>query len=601
MASFLDGFFSLGADANKAKEPEKETQQGVVSGFADELSLDKPDTELVELAKKWEQKWISSEVRKDLERKQDENEKYWKGDHHTLAQKTTGKRELVDNLIFEAIETFLPVATRNNPEPVVQSDESDGGRLLAKKVADRLVDLADTLRLKLKLKKVVRHWALYYLGVAKVGWSQKTNEIALQVKRPQQLVLDPEAITDECDYDGEYLGEYKTETASDIVQKYPDKEEFIKKIANNQLGTKLRYIEWWTPSFVFWSLKDEILGKAKNPHWNYEQVQDIPKSVDEFGLYIPPSQQAVQLPNFFSSPKVPYVFLSIFNLGKGPVDDSSLIEQVIPLQDVINKRQRQIDKNADRMNAGAILSGDSFSRDQAKQAADAINAGKSVWVPRGNPNNAYKRDSGQSLPPFVYQSLIDYRNELRSIFGTTGLSSPGIKSEDTVRGKILVKGTDQDRATLVIDHVEQFVDCVFNWMVQLMYVYYDSPRSVSRIQGSDVIVRDEFVYPLVVSVKAGSLIPKDRLTLRNEAIDLWSAQALDPLTLFERLEDPNPQQSAQRLILWKTNPLLYAQTYGGLPQEALPPPVVQGGGGAVPPSEEQPKESANLLSEVPIQ
>lgn len=600
--SLLSGFLSLAGRTNKVNQEDLEIKEGVVSDLEDELTLKKTDEELIELANQWEERWNTSAGKSELDRKQKENEKYWLGDHHTPAQKTTGKKELVDNLIFEALETFLPVITRQNPEPMVSSDDSDIGRLLSKKVADRLKDLADVLRMKLKLKKAARHWALYYLGCVKLGWSAERNEIALQVIRPQTLILDPDAITDECEYDGEYLGQYRTESAKDLAIRFPSKATYIKEKVNNKLGTKLRYVEWWTTDYLFWTLEGKILGKAKNPHWNYETTQTIPESVDEYGMSIPSSSQTIKGVNHFALRKIPFAFLSVFNLGKGPVDDSSLIEQTISQQDLINKRQRQIDRNADGMNAGAIVSGDAFTKEQAKQVADALKKGQTVWVPRGDINSVYKRDAGIPLPQFIYQSLIDSRAELRNVFGTSGISSSGIKSEETVRGKILVKGADTDRAALIVDHIEQFSDYIFNWMVQLMVVYYDEPRSVGRTQGATMIINSEFTTPLVVSVKEGSLIPKDRLTERNEAIDLWSAQAIDPLTFMERLEVPNPQESAKRLVIWKLNPMIYAQLYA---PEAIQATIAGASPEASPESGNIPAESPiagqSLLSEVPIQ
>lgn len=562
-----------------------------------ELSLEVDDKELVSLAKKWKGRWESSEKKVELEKKQTENEKYWKGDHHTNAQKQTGKRDPVDNLVFEALETFLPVATRQNPEPVIGADDTPEGELVGRKVEKRLIDIADTVRLKLKIKKAARHWALFYLGCIKLGWSMQKNEIAVQVIRPQQLILDPDAITDECEYDGEYVGEYKTDTATDLITRFPEKETDIKDKVENKLGTKLRYIEWWTNDYLFWELEGMILGKAKNPNWNYDKNVEN-QVMNEFGQ-VQMVQETVPGVNHFPNPRVPFAFLSVFNLGKGPMDETNLIEQVLPTQDIINKRVRQIDRNADQMNAGAVVSGEAFTKEQASQVANALRRGETVWVPRGNVNNVYKRDAGVPMPDFVYQSLIDSRNELRNVFGTTGLSSSGIKGEDTVRGKILIKGTDTDRTSPVVDHLEQFADYIFNWMVQLMYVHYDAPHKVSTTQGSDTISNVElFEHPVTVSVKEGSMIPKDRMTTRNEAIDLWNAQALDPLTLFERLEDPNPLQSAQRLFLWKTNPAALFPELA--PAPLLPPPEGSPQPGAPPPEETLPVEQ-DLLNQVPIQ
>lgn len=593
--SFLDGFFSLGRNTNKVAQESDETKEGIISELSPELTLDREDKELSDLAKKWLDTWNKSEAKVELERKQKENEKYWKGDHHTPAQKTSGKRELIDNLVFEAVETGLPFYTKQVADPMVESDDTPEGKILARKVNDRIKDVADTIRLRLKVKKAVRHWALYYLGVVKLGWSLETNEIAVQVRRPQQMILDPNAITDECEYEGEYAGEYRSETAKELIARFPEKTEYITDLVNKQLGTKLRYIEWWTTEILFWTLESEVLGKVKNPHWNYDVIKQVPETIDEFGAEVPASQEIVQGANHFSSSKIPYALLSVFTLGTKPFDETNQVEQILPLQDVVNKRQRQIDRNADSMNAGAVVSGEAFTKEQAKQVGDALRRGLTVYVPRGDVNRVYKRDTGQPIPDFVYQSLVDYRNEIRNIFGVSGLSAQGIKKEETVRGKILVRAADADRNPLT-DHLEQFYDYIYNWFVQLMYVYYDEPHKVSRYQGTDTIASAELTRPLVVSVKEGSLIPKDRLTMRNEAVDLWTAKALDPLTLFERLEDPNPIQSAQRLVTWMMNPAAYAATLGVQPAPA-PVPAEETG---APAPEEQPVESQNLLNQVPI-
>lgn len=588
MAKFLDSFLSLGRKVNRVSGETDEQQEGIIGEKISELSLEKDDSELIELAQRWQRKWDESKIRKDVEEKQKENEKYWLGDHYSPAQRKTGLREAVDNLIFESVETFLPVITRQIAQPALKGPA--GNEDFVKKVTDRIADVADVIRLRLKVKKAVRYWALYFLGVLWFGWSREKNEIAVEALRPQQLILDPEALTDECEYKGEYLGRFRTESASNIAERFPSKAKEIRLLVGAEnLGTKIRYIEWWTNEYVFWTLKTEVLGKAKNPHWNYDQdAQREVAGTDELGQ--PTSQvvtDVVRGNNHFSAPKIPAAFLSVFNLGKGPYDDTNLMEQVLPVQDMVNKRVRQIDKNADNTNGGIVVSGDHFSPEQAREAGEALRRGQTIRVPNGDVNRAYKRDTGTSLPDFIYQHLLDSRNEIRNVFGVTGLTPQGIKGEDTVRGKIIVKGQDTDRASLIVDHIEQLYDYTFNWFVQLMMVYYDTPRQVSRIQGTDTLVADEFSVPIVVSVKEGSLIPKDRLTQRNEAIDLWSAGAIDPLTLAERLEVPDPAEYTRRLILWKTNPvgLIEQQQQIQLQQQMLP----------------QQEEAEPNLNQVPIQ
>lgn len=589
--NFLQSFFN---SPNLAKDAREERQEGVVGSQKGVLSLERTDAELIDLKNKWEAAWNSSEVFKRIQQKQEENEKYWRGDHFTPAQRATKVREAVDNAIFEALETALPQFTKQIAEPYVepiaQFENDPQAMQFARDIQDKLVNWADEVRLRLKVKKSTRHWALYFLGVLKFGWLASENRRWVEVVRPQQLIFDPDAMTGECEYVGDYLGHYRVESASTLLDKFGEPvgevaegeeapDTTIRRAiigaagGEDKLGTKLRYVEWWTPEMVFWTLKDTVLGKNQNPHWNYDSQVE---SINEIGE---PIVMPVRGINHFASPKIPFAFISIFNLGKGPYDDTNLIEQVLPIQDIINKRNRQIDRNADNTNNGIAISGEVFDKEQAKQVVDARRRGQAIFIPK--PANGDIRSSildlpGNPLPEFIFADLQDKRGELRNVFGTTGLSAEGLKKTETVRGKILVKGSDTDRAAIVVDHIEQFYDYVFNWFVQLEMVYGD---------------QTQFAFPLVVSVKEGSLIPKDRLTLRNEAIDLWTANAISPIELYERLEFPDPQESARKLMTWQ---LIQR---GVLTPDAL----FQDQTTIVPTQSVEQKQGASLLNAVPIQ
>jgi hypothetical protein len=370
----------------------------------------------------------------------------------------------------------------------------------------------------------------------------------------------------------------------------------LKEKYNGKTGTIVQYVEWWTDEYVFWTLDDLVLDKAKNPHWNYPGQEE---TTDEFGNATVVETEAQ---NHFPVPAKPYVFLSIFNLGLHPHDDTSVIEQNLRLQDLINKRISQIDKNADKTNGGTVISGgrSGLTKEEAELALRAWEKGGGIYIPDGDPAQAVMRYNGQPLPSFIYESLLDYRNELRGVFGVSASTGQGVASVDTVRGKILAKGADTSRiGGGISEYIEQFSDRVFNWMVQLMYVYYTEPHAASILgkeSGREYIAlkNSDFDRKITVSVKEGSLIPRDPLTERNEAVDLWSAGALDPITLFDKLDMPNPKELAQRLLVWKTDP---AGLFPGMaPQAPAGQPVPITGGKALQP----PTEPGDVGSEEPV-
>lgn len=551
----LQGFYSLGKSVNKVLSGD-DTGEGIVSDLLPELSLDMGDEDLINLKRDWLKAWEPYRV--EIEKKQTDNENYWLGKQFSVSDEG---RPIRDNLIFESLESFLPIATRPKADPLVEGDNTELGNFLADKVRKMLIYVTDILSFNLKMKQVARYWALYMLGVMKVGWSAKENDITCVAVRPQKLILDPQATIEEGEYTGYYIGEQLEDMASDLIARFPQKTAYITDKVQGKLGTKLSYIMWTTDEYLFWTLEDEVLAKSKNPHWNYGTPEQEVMQMNEFGIEMPVMIPAQPGNNHFKNPKKPYIFLSIFNLGRQPHDDTNLVQQNIPLQDLINKRLSQIDKNADNANGGLAVSGDAFTEEQAKKAARAKRNGGVIWVPTGSIDEAVRELPGNQLPTFVYDSLIDYRNELRNIFGVRGSTPQGTIKEQTLGGKQIIKGQDSDRIGGGISiYLEQFSDKAMNWFVQLMYVYYDEPHVATvlgkeRAQETITLINTEMTSKLLVGVKEGSMIPKDPMNQRNEAVELMTSGNLDPITFFDRLEFPNPRESAKQLFLWKANPI----------------------------------------------
>jgi len=594
----LLGFLSLGSSVNKVKEGDvKDTAEGTVGPLLGELTLEMKDEDLLKLTKQWKENWSAwnGGWLKDCK----ESEDYWLGKQY---DDTGEERPLQDNILFESLETFLAIVTRKNPEPTVTDPlNTEAGKAFALKVSRNLAYLADFRRLKLKLKKLTRYWALYKLGVFKVIWDLTENEVDYRVLRPQKLILDPNATIEEGEYTGEYIGEYRKASANDLINQFPKKETFIKEQVQGKLDTQLQYIEWWTDEYVCWELNGEILDKAKNPHYNYENTET---STDEFGLE---QEGTVAGNNHFILPKKPYVFLSVFNIGKHPIDDTSLLKQNLATQDLINKRLRQIDRNADNINGGWAISGalSGITKAQSAEAVEAWREGGATWIPQGDVNKAVVKMMGAALPTEVYNQLVDARNEVRNNMGVRGSNPQGTMSEKTVRGKIITASQDADRSSLIAEYLEQVTDQVFNWTAQMMSVYYDRPHQAPAMgeQGDNEVSKDDFVHRILISVKEGSLIPKDPLTVRNEAIDLWSAQALDPISLYKALDFPNPEEMAMKLLLWKNNPMALFQNQTQPPMMGQPvgqPAGQMGGPNALNQQAIQAENPPDILSSMPL-
>lgn len=551
------GALQIFSNLNKTEGSTENSPQPI-----DEYESSMTEDEIVSLVSQW-RKSYNSYYKEGIEASQTLSFKYWIGKHGNdeVDGLDGGDQLFVDNKIFEAIETFIPIATRANPDPMVQADPGELGQRLSKDIKNVLVHEADRQKLRKILKGMIRHWLIYRVGVIKVGYDPIVNQITTETINPKRMLFDKDGYWDESGlFVGEYIAEKKQATADKLVELFPSKEKIIKEKAQDKMGTKMEYTEWWYRNRdVFYTMEDEVLGKFKNPHWNYDAEAQEPQ-IDEMGQEIAPATEFVEGKNHFKSPKTPYIGLSIFSTGLQPHDETSLILQNVGIQDLVNRRWRQIDYNVDGMNNGMLVDA-TFTDEQAAQAASALRRGKAIRVPvkDGNVTGHVSRFPAPGLPADVFRNLQDARQELQGIFGTSGSTPQGIQAEKQVRGKILTNQLDTSRiGGGVTEYLEQAADTAYNWWTQIMFVHFTEVQyyiDAGQEGGAELIqIKNTdlgLLKTLNITVKEGSLIPKDPMTQRNEAIDLWSANAIDPINFYKRLDFSDPTQSAKMLLTWQ--------------------------------------------------
>lgn len=543
---------------NKTSRSDGIIEEGIESDYEDILELPMSDEELLQLKQEWEIKNQGYYPR--VKARSDKNKTYYLGRQRNL----TGQEDRVvsSNLLFEAEETFIPQALSQNPEPVVYSDNSDEGKLASTDVKTMLQFHADVLCLRKKLGMMVRHWSIYFIGAVKHGWDTEINDIRTEIVKPQNLILDPDGYIDEYgDFKGAFLGERKQVSAEKLIDLFPKHKTYITLKSNGKLGTLLVYTEWWTDKYCFSTFEDVVLDKHKNEYFNYP---DVEKSTDEFGLK---TQSATPTINHFAIPKMPYTFLSVFTLQERPHDITSLIEQNIANQDRINDRDDQIAKNLASANNSVVLSGTAFTTETASQAVTSFYQEGFILVPNGDVEHAVKRIPANDIPQSVFEAQNNDKITLRQVFGTQGLTAQAKTEDETARGMILNQSHDSSRiGGGVGDAIEQVADNVFNWWLQLYCVFYDEPhyaaimgsgRAVEYVTLTNIALSRRFV----VSVAPNSMQPKDEISEQNLALELYQQKALDPISLFKKLNYPDPMQTAEMVALWATNPQAYIMKF----------------------------------------
>lgn len=562
----INGVQSLvGSKLNKVNSGASGSSEGVDGEFFDALSLKLDDAELLALADKWTLNYAPYEAKIKL--RQQANKTYYLGRQKEGSSQTT-EAPISANLIFEAEETFLPAALSKNPEPVVFADNTPEGNKLSDAVKTMLQYHADTLVLRRQLTIATRHWSIYFIGVLKHGWDDSIEDIKLEVRDPQNFIFDPNGFVDAyADYVGP-LGERITVPAYKLIEMFPKHKAYITIMVTGKLGTDVTYTEWWNDDYCFYTFKGRVLEKNKNPHFNY--AKDVP-GIDELGqTQIDEAGQPVMTKqkgnNHFAKPKKPYTFLTVFSLGEQPHDITGLIEQNIPNQRMVTRRTEQIDYNLSRQNNSDVFSETNFNQETAKQAATAMAKGHPILVPAGGPiDQAIVRLEAHGLDSSFFNDLENTKTTLRGIFGTDGLGATPPQEQKTLGGLLNNEHHDTTRIGGGIgDAIEQVADNIFNWWLQLYYVYYDvqhDARIMGKMKATEYVTlqSSDFDRRIVVSVAPDSMKPKDELTEINQAINLFQMGALDPKTLLTIMNVPDPQETAESTVLWLIDKNAYMQ------------------------------------------
>ena len=284
-----------------------------------------------------------------------------------------------------------------------------------------------------------------------------------------------------------------------------------------------------------------MLEKHKNEFFNYDTTE---KGLDESGEEIDVEKKAK---NHFSNPEIPYTFLSIFSLEERPHDITTLIEQNIENQKRINKREKQIDRNIEYMNNSIVVNEEKTNAEQAAQIAESMASDSAVLFAK---EGSISRIPAPPFPSAFFDSLNLSKQHLEEVFGVSGLSPTTPNSNTTVRGQLISQSQDATRISGAIGSaLEQVADNIYNWWIQMMYVFYDEDHyGVVGGKGNVSFVKMNFTdldRQFVVSVMPDSMAPKDDITEINQAIELANSGWLDPINLFKALNYPDPMETAK--------------------------------------------------------
>jgi hypothetical protein len=612
--------------------------EGLVA-IADPLSLDIPDKELVETVD-----YLIDQSRKffkgkDLYARRKKNETYYLGRQIEQMEKEGKYKQhevrYNDNVIFEGEATLKPIALSRLPDLLVKPSKMIARSLEAARKLTELINSDMRKREnRIVLSRAYRHRPIYFTGVIKWRWSPEINDYCFENVHPNNIDVDWSS-PDNQTKNMRWVAHHYKLTAKEIVMRFPEAEtEFLNKVKGeigleeddkiNEKGMASTYkisevwftwykkdtttgsVKWEKIEGVLWKYKDLMLKKMKNPNWDWEGERQL-FSYNDKGGKTPVDENTLRqamlqgtslnnvkeekvFKNYFTHPEKPFIFIGYDQLGLQPFDETSRIEQVILLQDNINKRGKQISEMADTARGKHVFSTEGGLTADDVEQIDMTDPDQDVLV-KGEINKVYRHIPGQQPTAPLFQEQDMSRAKVFAKMGAHATTRGERDAKETATGRQILReadyGKQDDEVTDTINYAAEQMARAALQMIKLRY----SEQKLITLMGDD----GKFVFDIITNdlVEDGMEVIAtasgvDLLRRKEEAFEMARLNLIDPLSFFEDIDSTNPKLRAQRLINFTASPMLYLQTFV-LERTTADLANMVGSGGEVPPGGEVPQ------------
>jgi hypothetical protein len=507
----------------------------------------------------WNQKpWMLDKTDKD-------NVNFLLGDQLNDVEFLINDAKYVDNRMFASVRAILSYATGQLAVPEVTPSKGDKIYLKgARDLQSALFQHAADEKVDSKTRAAVLNLITRKRGYLKLRWDPNAGmfgDVVTEVCNPEDIIIDRNA---------PYLGNPNVIyhrvrcTVDELISRFPKKTNDIKVAYSikqgrfTQMSRFVTYFEAWFTYMdknapkegVAWFVPDHnlILDKMPNPNWVY--TGDDKKD---------------KIANVMSRPPKPFIAFNYLNLGHSFIDETCLFEQAKPMQEMLNRRGRQIWENADYVNGRWVASKKSFS---AEDAYKLVNKGaKTIALADADDvSKSLVNVASAELPAYVYNTLLDSRGEIDVMMGTPAqFRGAQPQGQDTLGRDLMVKqqaGMLQDD---LVKAISSGMEEYYKVLLQTMRVYYTDDYWF-QCKGADgkyefIMLNGETLDTNVkVGVQVDSTLPVDKQQIRSIALELLKQNKIDYRTAMEDLGLPNPEIRAERFMKSQLDPAGYTKS-----------------------------------------
>lgn len=531
-------------------------------------------------------RWNSSNsLWSEVEKTYKKNKQIWQSDDSTIATIPKNKSKARDNRAFLAVESVIANLTGRPSKPnVLPGNETPASGQVATDLQDLFLEKYRVLGMKGKMRRGLRWLLLSRLIVLKNIWNNETDDYDLGVVDPRKVRFNKKATNA---YGTNFAIEEIDTEMNEMLDKFPDKiDEILKQMGGktNEADARIKnvpvsYKEAWIGDWVIYKFREMILKKELNPYWDWDGIFftkgelrkfESVENIDDRKKYLNGARKSRDerektadkyqryLFNHFDKPMHPYIFASMLGVEDRAVGETSLMEQVSPLQKNIDQRKRQIANNAASAN-GRWKIDTKFVEGKTKGEFQAMKSDPEGIIMGDGVRDGITIESGRDLPSLVREDLVMSIQALDAIFGTQPTFRGEKQGTETAAGRAMLREQSFQRLIELVDIIDGLHLEIYNWQLQFIKTRYTESH-YTKLLGKETAIRvieimqDSIEDGIEVKVIPGQIMPKDRVYRAEAAKEGVTAGFMIPLHYFEEAEFDNPMETAKQLEMYKISP-----------------------------------------------
>lgn len=258
--------------------------------------------------------------------------------------------------------------------------------------------------------------------------------------------------------------------------------------------------------------------------------------------------------NYFTNPRKPYIFATIFNNKNTPIGRTDMITLSAELQRGIDKRKMDIDENCELVNGIIKVDASVMGKSDAQRIrfeTRGIIWGKGV-------KDGVTRETGTPLPEMVHTDMLDSRSEIDNIMAASSAFRGEREGQETKAGRLALIQQSFLRLNELIQVGDYVSKETFDWGMQLAktrYTEYHSAEMTNKEGEREAIelIQDDIEVGNKVTIIAGKSLPVDDEFKFEQAQNDFEKGALGLTDYLEIERYDNAKELAKNAVAWQIN------------------------------------------------